>query len=330
MFKIPSGVVKDFLQAEAEMKPTNDPNEVRIKSIYENDSKFKCYINTEKFQFCDFKSGTAGSCYTLFRDMLDMDSNKAVLRYIMKNYGAGQFTQFEEVSDVPQNSSNIIEEFNEVDKPIYFTQVDKVDKYGRSCIKYLIDRKIGVPYIKRMGFVHNPDSKFNKRIIIPYTEDGKMVYFQGRTTDKSNPLRYLNPAGLGKQDYVFNYDNLNDDELIIVEGVFDAISVDPNEQTATCMGGAFIMPKQLQKIFNKAKPKTIIYVPDQDETGFAKMHDNIKRIYTYADYSPNILIFNPPAGCKDLNDMLVNTGKNFILKKDCEKYKGERKHLWEK
>ncbi len=328
MFKIPEQVVKDFLVAEVGVKTTNDPNEVRIKSIYEQDTKYKCYISLSNFQFCDFKAGVSGSCYTLFRDILGVESNREVLRYVMKNYGAGMFLQAEQqINKEPESSNNIIEEFNVLEKPVYFKDKDKVGPYGKRCLRYLLDRKISVDYIRQLGYVYNPSSKFSKRIVIPYIEDGRMAYFQARAIDKNNALRYLNPAGLDTKAFVFNYDKLNDDELIICEGPFDAMSMD--EQTASCMCSGDLSSKQLIKIFSKVKPKTIIYVPDQDETGMKKMDGNIKRIYTYADYSPKILVFNTPEGCKDLNEMKVKTGKNYILKKECNLFKGARKHIWE-
>lgn len=331
MFKIPEKVVRDFLDAEVGIKPTNDSKEVRIKSIYEQDTKFKCYISLDRFQFCDFKAGVSGSCYELFKDILGVESNKEVMRYLMKNYGAGQFVQFEQtINKEPESDNNVVEDFNALEHPIYFVNKDKIGTYGKSCLRYLMNRKIDVEYIRKMGYVFNSNSKFNKRIIIPYIENGRMVYFQARSTNKDEELRYLNPAGLDTKAFVFNYDKLNDDELIICEGPFDAMSMD--EQVATCMCSGDLSSKQLIKIFSKAKPKTIIYVPDQDETGMKKMDANIKRIYTYADYTPKILVYNIPDGYKDLNELKVKTGKNFILKKECveyNKYNKNRKHLWE-
>lgn len=326
-FKIPSDVVKTFLYSETEVRPTSDPAEVKIKSIYTQDKKFKCYINLEKFQFCDFKAGASGSCYSLFRDMLNLRSNKEVVNYLMKNYGNGQTLDINKEKDI-KTGSNTIEIFKEVDKPIFFYQKEKIGDFGKKCLKYLLSRKVPIEYIKKLGYVYDQNSKFNKRIILPYFEDNRMVYFQARSIDKNNPLRYLNPAGLDTKNFVFNYDSLNDESLIICEGIFDAMSIDPNEQVATCMCSGDLSSKQLTKIFNKAKPKKIIYVPDQDETGLKKMEENIKRIYTYADYNPKVLIFTLPEGCKDLNDMLVNTGKNYILEKDCINYNEYKKPLF--
>ena len=92
------------------------------------------------------------------------------------------------------------------------------------------------------------------------------------------------------------------------------------DQAASCLLSADIGTKQLSKIYEK-KPKTIIYVPDSDETGLKKMQRNINKLFTYCPYTGlNVYIYNVPKGCKDLNDMKIKTGKNYILKKECVKY----------
>lgn len=326
MFKIPNDIVLNFIKSEFKYKPTSNDDEIRICSFYKDDKKYKCYINTQKFQYCDFKSGVAGSAYSLFEDYLGLESNKEVLMYIMKNYSLGKdFLEWDKnnSSNIIESNNNIIEEFNANDKPIYFKQKDKIGKFGKECLKYLLDRKVSIDYIRNMGYVRNILSDFDKRIIVPYIENNEMVYFQARAVDKENALRYRNPNGLDTKNFVFNYDKINDDELIICEGLFDSMSLD--EQASTCLCSGDLSSKQIKKILTKGKPKDIIFVIDQDETGFKKKDENIQRFITYADYSPNIYIYNPPSGCKDMNDVKVKLNKDFILKKECTLY---NKYHW--
>lgn len=318
MFKISGDIVENFIKSEFQWKGTNS-REIRVNSIYTTDGKYKCYIDPDHFVFCDFKSGNAGSCYWLFEDFLGMNNKKEVLRYIMKNYGYGedQLVWEENSEDTLIAGDDVIKEFIENDNPTFFIDKEKIDSYGMKCLKYLMDRKIDVEYIRQMGYV-NGNSIFNHRIIIPYMECGQLAYFQARSIDKKNSLRYLNPAGLDTKGYVFNYDKLNDDELIICEGPFDAMSLD--EQVATCLCSGDLSPKQVKKILTKAHPKNLTFVVDQDKTGREKLEKNINTFTTYADYSPNIYIFNPTDGCKDMNELKIKTGKNFILRKECERY----------
>ena len=108
--------------------------------------------------------------------------------------------------------------------------------------------------------------------------------------------------------------------------MFDACSI-TTEQAATCLLSADIGTKQLMKIFDK-RPNKLIYVPDSDSTGKLKMDRNIRKIITYCPYQGlEIYVYNVPKPYKDLNELKIATGKNYILKKECSKY-GE--NLFEK
>lgn len=318
MFKISGEIVENFIKSEFQWKGTNS-REIRVNSIYTTDTKYKCYIDPDNFVFCDFKSGNAGSCYWLFEDFLGLNNKREVLMYIMKNYAYGddKLVWEQNSENALISNDNVIEEFIQNDNPVFFIDKEKIGSYGKRCLKYLMDRKIDVEYIRQMGYVYG-NSIFNKRIIIPYMESGKLAYFQARSIDKNNPLRYLNPAGLDTKGFVFNYDKLNDEELIICEGPFDAMSLDEQVATSLCSGD--LSPKQVKKILTKVHPKNLIFVVDQDKTGREKLEKNINTFTTYADYSPNIYIFNPTDGCKDMNELKVKTGKNYILRSECEKY----------
>ena len=107
------------------------------------------------------------------------------------------------------------------------------------------------------------------------------------------------------------------DELIICEGPFDAMSMD--EQAATCMCSGDLGVKQIEKIIAK-KPNYIIYARDNDETGARTMKKNIGKLIMYG-YDKPIYLFEMPEHIKDLNELKMKTGKNFILKKECSLYK---------
>ena len=121
MIKIPKSAVENFITSEMKYKRCKE-NEFQICSLYVQDAKYKCYINTEMFVFCDFKAGVSGSCYSLFRDFLNLESNKEVLIYIMKNYAYNEFLTIENKINEIKTNENIINDFNEIDKPIYFFQ----------------------------------------------------------------------------------------------------------------------------------------------------------------------------------------------------------------
>lgn len=315
MYKIPAELLLNFFESEFTIKRTSDPKEIRINSIFKQDSKYHCYINLDKGVYCDYKvSGldeSSGSVIKFIKEYLNIDSTRAVIEYIILNYGSA--TQ-KKVIEESKPKGNVIETFLKEDKPQKIA-----GNKGTFCNivrGYLEKRKISDRYIDKMMYVFNDDSRYDKRVIIPYFENGEFVYFQARSLEKDAKFRYINPTGIDTKEYVFNIDDIND-ELIICEGVFDAMSMD--EQAATCMCSGDLGVKQIEKIVKK-KPSYIIYARDNDETGARTLKNNISKLIMYG-YDKPIYLYDLPNTIKDLNELKVKTGKNFILKKECTLYK---------
>ena len=313
MYKLPPELLLNFFESEFTIKKTSDPKEIRINSIFEKDSKYHCYINLDKGVYCDYKvSGEdigSGSVLKLMKEYLNVDSTRGVLEYIIINYGSAK--QRKVLEEKPK--SNVIETFLKEDKPQRIGGNTGV--YCNIVRGYLEKRKISERYIDKMMYVLNDDSRYDKRVIIPYFENGEFVYFQARSLEKDAKLRYINPTGIDTKEFVFNIDDIND-ELIICEGPFDAMSMD--EQAATCMCSGDLGVKQIEKIVKK-KPNYIIYARDNDATGERTLKKNISKLIMYG-YDKPIYLYDMPNTIKDLNELKVKTGKNFILKKECRLY----------
>jgi len=95
-------------------------------------------------------------------------------------------------------------------------------------INYLESRGIGKSDIIRWKIGYCEEGEYAGRIIIPsFDEDGDVNYFIARSYDREWP-RYKNPIGVRK-DIIFNDLFLDfHEDLVIVEGVFDAIVAGPN------------------------------------------------------------------------------------------------------
>jgi hypothetical protein len=159
-------------------------------------------------------------------------------------------------------------------------------------VDYLQKRKVN---LDKYEFYVNPNSKNRTQygIIVPYTYKDKIVGNTTRYIDNKIP-KFINDQ---QQGYVFNIDNQNDDwtVCILVEGIFDAISIDgvatmhddiSNEQASVLA--------QLNK--------KIIFVPDQDKTGL-KVTDRALELGYHVSL--------PEWGhdIKDVNDAVVKYGK---------------------
>ena len=322
--KIPSSLIQNFMTSEFSPKLTSS-GEYIIRSPFVDDKKGKLYVNKDTGQWIDFKASgsrtsdlTSGSFITFVKEYLGLNTVSEAINYLVENYNFETEKKSEELSQKEIDSKKILKDFILNDGLKLFKDGQNLGMFGKKAYEYVLSRKLDDSYYPTLGYIFNSKSKFDKRVVIPFFEDGKMVYFLTRTIDPKNPIRYMNPSKLDSKEYVFNIDKINED-VVLCEGTFDAMSI-TKDQAASCLLSADIGIKQLDKIFEK-KPKTIIYVPDQDETGLKKMQKNINKIITYCPYTGlQMYIFNVPRECKDLNDMKIKTGKDYILKKECIKY----------
>ena len=204
----------------------------------------------------------------------------------------------------------------------FFIEGDKESFFFKQALNYLISRGISKSYIKNMGYILNPDSKFDRRVFIPFFENGVINYYIARDfINTKKRARYLNSKN-DSEDIVFNIDNIYEDTcLFIFEGVFDALTLENQIGTAKLRSRLSI--KQAIKVWDKA-PRKIVLVPDNDSAGFY----NVKKDYeTLIKYKPpsldtKIYIYEIPEEYKDLNQSGIKridendliTFKNFLVK----------------
>lgn len=95
-------------------------------------------------------------------------------------------------------------------------------------LNYLSSRHIGKSEIARWKIGYCDEGEFAGRIIIPsFDMQGDVNYFIARSYDRDWP-KYLNPQNVDK-NIIFNELFLDfEDDLVLVEGVFDAIVAGPN------------------------------------------------------------------------------------------------------
>jgi len=139
------------------------------------------------------------------------------------------------------------------------------DPFDKSIIKehairFLRKRGITKEDITRYNLGYCSEGKYNNRIIIPsYDSKGQLNYFVGRDFYSSN-FKYMNPPNVAKDVIGFDlYINWSL-PIILVEGVFDAMSVKSN---SIPLFGKTILPKLYKKIVEK-KVKDIFIILDSD------------------------------------------------------------------
>ena len=143
-------------------------------------------------------------------------------------------------------------------------------------------------------------------IFIPLIED-KIVGYQGRNTTDSK-FRYLNlPTGVKLGQSLFQLNTAREyNTVIVVEGIFDAISIGLN---AVCIFKNFISKIQKQKIVN-SKFKRIIFGLDADSK-----RQSYKYAQEYKELGFETAFVNYPYSKKiDYNDIYKQLGRKGVEK----------------
>lgn len=163
-------------------------------------------------------------------------------------------------------------------------------------IDYLASRKIEPT---QYPFYISSDPRYNNRLIIPFYRQGKIIYWQARHIDKNVQPRYLN-CEVPKAAIIFNYDQLfqnYDLPLFIVEGVFDAISVD-----GVALIGSTLSEAKIELL--KKTRRELIFVIDQDVNG-KKLAEKIMELEMGSiTFAPSKL---------DINKSIVQNGKLWTI-----------------
>jgi hypothetical protein len=130
-------------------------------------------------------------------------------------------------------------------------------------------------------------------VIIPFTHNDMLVGHSCRFLDNKIP-KYINDIQPG---YVFGTDLQRDNwqYAIVVEGVFDALSIDGLAVMHSTVNDA-------QARLIRSLGKEVIVVPDQDRAG-------LELIDRALELNWSVSIPNWPDGVKDVNDAVIRLGK---------------------
>lgn len=211
--------------------------------------KLAINLSTGKWQ-C-WKCGAKGGSFThLFRRLDIPDSMRADIVRIVKDKDNSPSIRRAEKKDRP--TLKLPEEFTPLWEP-----GTSFEYYHAA--RYLKDRGIHIPQIIRYQIGYCNSGRYSNRIIVPnYSSNGELTYFVARSFGDSN-LSYINPP-ISKN--VVGFDNLInwDEEIILVEGVFDAISVGSN---AIPLYGKYIGRSLQRKMVEKGVDKVYMMLdPD--------------------------------------------------------------------
>lgn len=187
-----------------------------------------------------------------------------------------------------------------------------------------------IPYLKKRGILEKNFDEFQfgvcyhhhflrNRIVFPVFEDHTKKFYIGRKIDEySKYPRYLYyPEGIKKSDYLFNYDCVKSaDEIIICEGIFDAIQISNfGFSHVVALFGSSISKKQEEKIW-ELNAENLVLCFDGDKKGFDIAYD-VANLFLNKDV--RVMLFNTnldPAEItyRDFEKLYKNafTGEEYI------------------
>lgn len=192
--------------------------------------------------------------------------------------------------DLPKNAKKIDYWLNQENIPEDFLDV----------ISYLHKRGNRLFYNDTYYWTPIKEYNLNRRVIIPFYWENKLVGYTARSIDPNEKIRYLN---FKQQDYIFNTEKIKEDHkfIMVTEGPLDALSIN-----GIAVLGGNMTTKQVGWL--KQQKKEIIIIPDGDSVGGNLKKIAIKNSWTLA--RPDWLISKT---YKDVADAVKNLGAAYVV-----------------
>ena len=212
------------------------------------------------------------------------------------------------LNPIPEQKPPFIPDWPEIELPIHAKLLNevapqKMHKNFEKALVMLNDRQL--LHWTDWAFTAG-DVRYRNRIILPYRYKGKIVghnaRYIGNPPDGKTAKYFLNKP----QNFVFNLDRQNVDRnaLVVVEGDFDAISID-----AVALGSNSLSEGQASLI-NQLRKKTIL-LPDADLAGRELIEPAIEQGWFVS--FPEWMMKH-----KDANSAAKEYGRAFVLKSTLE------------
>ncbi|GAH45644.1 unnamed protein product, partial [marine sediment metagenome] len=167
-----------------------------------------------------------------------------------------------------------------------------------ACVHYASSR-LGDISNTALYWTEDKNSAMNKRLIIPFTWNGKIVGSTARSFKKLIKPKYLNDVD---SNYVFGTDNLIEDSdfVLVFEGPMDAMLLN-----GVAVLSNIVSAEQADLI--EDLNKKVIVVPDMNHTG-------IPLIDSAIEYGWNVSFPDWDEDIKDAGEAVERYGKLFTLK----------------
>lgn len=216
--------------------------------------ELKFGVNIEKNRSNCFSCGYTKKPLWIIGDLEGIDSYYEILTYLNAFDGADYLETPKEF--LKEATAELPEGYNLI------TLGDNL--YGRAARRYLQGRGFDLTELMLKGVGYCRSGRYKGRIIIPYYEMGKIVYFNARQY-MGGGAKFDNPTianlGVGKSMLLYNIDALQVfNKIYITESATNSMTLGDN---AIGAGGKALSTYQISKIIQSpAKKMVIILDPD--------------------------------------------------------------------
>lgn len=283
-------------------------NEVKIPDIWHShiDKDNKCWVNTEKGCFRAFKSERAGNIFELVMDVDGCSWDEAKEKLGSQTLKDLENRVAEFLKKKPQTKNNKTNKINLPPSTYLLKSLNPENPARMAAEKYLKERNLSIS-----NLMICVNGKWNNRIIIPYySEEGELIYFNGRDITGKSKIKYLGPSkesGVGKGDVLWMSTwPIEGSKVYVTEGEFDAMSLKECGFHSAACGGKNLSSKQIEML----RKYHVIMCYDSDEAG----KDGLRIAYNLIKKGlKKVGYIRPPIGYKDWNDLFKET-KPAIVK----------------
>lgn len=268
--------------------------------------KEKMGVNLTMFRCNCFRCNAHPSPSQLIMDIENIDTYSELIQFL--NQGDfNELTFKEEKYELAET------------KPIYlpegFVNISVgTGTLGKIMQNYVKKRGFTIDYLSRMGVGYCNSGSLFGYLIIPFTYQGKLTYYNARLVVGNGP-RYNNPnkdiTGLGKEFIIFNRDALDMYRTIFIcEGAINALTM--GERGIATMGKA-ISRFQLNLII-KSQVERIIILLDSD----AKLYAINLALKLVPFKKVKVILFEDE---KDVNDLGYHKVMRMVYNTHYQSYK---------
>ncbi len=229
-------------------------------SVNLDKNKFKCWV-------CDYRGNSV-------RRLIKRHGSFLNQQEWAKHDATVEIASFEDVFSSEQEIEEQFEQVINLPEEYKTLCSDRLSLASKPILRFLYDRGLTKQDILKWKIGYCPSGEYKERVVVPsFNEDGDVNYFIARTYGR-DWMKYKNPPA--SRDIIFNELYVDfDDDLVIVEGVFDAIVAG---NAVPILGSSLKEDsKLLKKIVEHDTPVYIALDPDVE----AKAMRLIKKMLTF-------------------------------------------------